>query len=733
MNATRRSFLQAGALAGAGLVIGFHLPSADGDAQDVFAPNAYISITPDNVVRLWITRSEMGQGVRTTLPLMLNEELEAEWSQIRYEQATPGGRFQGIRLRTSGSGSTVGTYNALRKAGATARVMLIAAAAERWHVEPSACEAKQGTVIHAASRRKLTYGQLAAQASKQDIPLNPPLKNRKDFRLIGTRVRRTDGDSIVTGRAIYGIDVRVPGMLHAVVARCPYFGGKLARVDSAKALMVPGVRHIVPITTGIAPGVAVVADHTWAAMKGRDALQVEWQPGPHSEFDSVAFIRQMEDRLGQKDDGYFVRGDGDAPKAIESASQQLEGVYEFPFQAHAPLETMNCVADVRPDACEIWVPTQAPEVALSQTAKLLGIPESAVTVHITLLGGGFGRRLFADYVPEAVEVSRSIGKPVQLLWTRSDDMRFGFFHPADVEHVRGGLDAKGSPIAWIQRSVGSDLSMFGGPSEEEKKNPKHYFDDGSPWGSFDNPYNFPHLKADFIPLNSPVPTGPWRAVEYPPTVFARESFIDEMAHAAAQDPLQFRLDLLKPGDILSIGDAKLDRARLIRVLELAAEKSNWTRPLPASGDRLWGRGIACNVYDGDCYIAQVAEVSVGKQDRDIRVHRVVCATDCGLVINPLGLEGQSESGILWGLSATLHGGVDFKNGVAVQENYSDFEVIRMDEAPQIETHIVPSDLKPGGFGETAVPPIAPAVANAIFAATGKRVRRLPVTSEKLRT
>ncbi len=733
MSATRRSFLKAGALAGAGLVIGFHLPSADGEAQIPFDPNAYISITPDNIVRFWITRSEMGQGVRTTLPILLNEELDADWSQIRYEQASPGGRFQGIRLRTSGSGSTVGTYKTLRKAGATAREMLIAAAAERWSVDASACSARQGTVVHNPSGRKLTYGQLANAAAKQKIPENPPLKDPKDFRLIGTRVKRTDGAAIVTGRATFGIDVRLPEMLQAVVARSPYFGGQATRVDSSKALAVPGVRHVVPVSTGITPGVAVVADHTWAAMKGRDVLQVEWEPGPHAEFDSNIFIRQMEDKLSQKEDGYFVRGDGDARKAIETASQQLEGVYEFPFQAHAPLETMNCVADVRAGRCEVWVPTQAPEVALSQTAKLLGIPESAVTIHVTLLGGGFGRRLFADYVPEAVEVSRAIGKPVQLFWTRADDMRFGFFHPADIEHIRGGLDGKGKPVAWIQRSVGSDLSMFGGPSEEEKKNPRHYFNDGSPWGSFDNPYNFPHLKADFIPFNSPVPTGPWRAVEYPPTVFARESFIDEMAHAAAKDPLQFRLNLLQPGDVLSIGDAKIDRARLVRVLLLAAEKADWKRSLPHSKDRLCGRGIACNVYDSDCYIAQVAEVSVGRRGYDIQVHRVICAVDCGLVINPQGLEGQSESGILWGLSAALHGRVDFKKGAAVQENYSDFEVIRMNEAPRIETYIVPSERNPGGFGETAVPPIVPAVANAIFAATGKRVRRLPITGETLRS
>jgi isoquinoline 1-oxidoreductase beta subunit len=536
----------------------------------------------------------------------------------------------------------------------------------------------------------------------------------------------------VSGHAVFGLDVRVPGMLYAVVARCPYLGGKVASFDAAKALAVPGVRHVVPITSGIHPGVAVAADSTWAAMQGREALRVEWDRGPNTAFDSDHFLKQMEDALGQPDDGYFVRGDGDAPNAIKSAAKTLSAVYAFPFQAHAPLETMNCVADVRADSCEIWVPTQAPEVALSSTAKLLGLPEESIKIHITLLGGGFGRRLFADYVPEAVELSRAIAKPVQVVWTRDDDMRYGFFHPSDIERIAGGLDTEGRPVAWIQRSIGSNLSMFGPPSEKDRANPKMYFNEGSPWGSFDNPYNLPHLKADFIPLNSPVPTGPWRAVEYPPTVFARESFLDEMAHLAGKDPLEFRLHLLQPGDVLTVGSSKIDRSRLIRVLQLAADKAGWTRPLTGSNDRLHGRGIACNVYDQDCYIAQVAEVSIGKQSQDIRVHRIVCAVDCGLVVNPAGLEGQAESGILWGLSATLHGKIDFKSGQAVQENFGDFEVIRMNESPAIETYIVPSEVAPGGFGETAVPPVAPAVANAIFAATGKRVRRLPITSEKLK-
>jgi isoquinoline 1-oxidoreductase beta subunit len=739
MKTSRRRFLkttlQASAVAGAGLVIWIESPNpALAETTNVFQPNAYISISPDNVVRLWITRSEMGQGVRTTLPMMLAEELETDWSQIQLEQAMPGGRFKGIRLRTSGSGSTVGTYKALRNAGATAREMLVAAAAENWQVQRSTCRAANGTVIHAPTGRSLSYGELATAAARQQPPQNAPLKDAKDFRIIGKPLKRMDSPEIVTGRAVYGLDVLVPGMLYAVLERCPYLGGKLASFDARNALAVTGVRHVVPVKSGIATGVAVVADHTWAAMKGRAALKVEWDPGPNHDFDSDQFLREMESALSQE--GYFVRNDGDAPAALNSAAKKLEAIYEFPFQAHAPVEVMNCVAHVRPDSCEIWAPTQCPEVAQSETAKMLGLPEDSVKVHITLLGGAFGRRLFADYVPEAVEISRATGKPVQVVWTRMDDMRYGFFHPSDIERITGGLGANGRPIAWSQRSVGSNLSMFGFPTDEQKKNPRLYFNDGSPWGSFDNPYNFPNLKADFVPLNSPVPTGPWRAVEYPPTVFARESFLDELAAAAGQDPLEFRLRLLAPGDVVQVGDAKIDRSRLIKVLQVAAERASWGTPLPQAAsqkdDRQWGRGIACNVYDSDCFMAQVAEVSVGRQSRDIRVHRIICAADCGLVVNPAGLQGQAESGIIWGLSATLHGKIDFRHGGAVQQSFTDFEVIRMHESPEIETHIVASDHPPGGFGETAVPAVAPAVANAIFAATGKRVRRLPITAEKLK-
>ena len=734
MRVSRRSFLRAGAAAGTGLVVGFRLRDASAAAglpPAAFQPNAYIEIAGDGMVTLWVTRSEMGQGVRTTLPAILAEELDVDLARVRLEQAMPGERFKGIRLRTSGSGSSSGSYRALRVAGASAREMLVAAAAATWGVDPKSCRAELGQVIHGASGRRLAYGRLAARAARLTPPSDPPLKDAKRLRLIGARVKRTDGPAIVSGGARYGIDVRVPGMLVAVMERCPYLGGKVSGFDAKRALAVPGVRHVVPIASGISAGVAVAADTTWAALKGREALSVTWDPGPNRDFDSGRFIQSLEDAFSQE--GYPIRRVGDADAAAGAASARvIEAVYEYPFQAHAPIEPMNCTADVRKDSCEVWVPTQTPETAYDDIVKTHGFAPGAVKVHTTLLGGGFGRRLFVDYVHEAVELSKAIGRPVQLLWTRTDDMRHGFFHPATIDRLRAVLSDDGRPLAWLHTSVGSDLSMFGPPSEEQKKDRQRYAKDGSPWGAFDNPYAFPSMKVDYVPVDSPVPTGPWRAVEYPSSVFARESFIDEIAHSLGKDPLQLRIDLLQPGDVLNLGDEAIERGRLIRVLETAREATGWATPPAHTQDRLRGRGVAVNTYFGESYIAQVAEVSVARDLGDLRVHRIACIVDCGTVINPLGLEGQAESGITWGLSAALHGKIDFRNGGALQENYADFAVMRMDEMPVIDTRIVPSDAFPSGFGEHAVPPVAPAVANAVFAATGKRLRRLPLIPAGLR-
>lgn len=589
---------------------------------------------------------------------------------------------------------------------------------------------QRGSVVHLPSGRQLTFGQLAAQAALLPLPSKPALKNSSDLQLIGKRIKRRDGANIVSGKAVYGLDVRVPGMLHAVVARCPWLGGTLTSFDPAPALKIAGVKHVVPVKRGFSQGVAVVAANTWAAIKGRQALQPVWKKGVGSEFDSVEFTRRMEDALSQP--GYPIRRTGDAPALLAASQKKLEAVYEYPFQAHAPLETMNCTAHVHDSACEIWVPTQCPEVAVQETADFLGIAATSVTLNITLLGGGFGRRLVADYVREAVEISNAVGQPVQVLWTRDDDMKHGFFHPPKIERIQAALDEHGFPVAWMHKSAGPFLSILDSPTAEEKKNPKVYADMGMPWGLFDNPYNFKNHWGDFVTVDSPVPTGPWHAVMYPSTVFARESFLDEIAHAANMNPLDLRLRLLEPGDVLDLVDHKVDRARLIAVLKLVAEKSAWPQPHKTNEDgRLWGRGLACNVYDEDCYLAQVAEVSMARDLSDLKVQRIISVVDCGLALNPLGVEGQAESAIAWGMTPVLGGRISFKEGQAQEHSYSDFKVPRMNEAPSVETHFLQGSPAPGGFGETAVPTVAPAITNAIFSATGKRIRRLPVTSEKL--
>jgi len=718
MRPTRRALLQGGA----GFAVAFFLPVRDDAGVDSFEPNAYIRIASNDAVTLWVTRSEMGQGVRTNLAATLADELDVDLQKVTLEQAAPGRRFKGIRLRTSGSGSSSATFLALRRAGASAREMLIAAAAEQWAVSSVDCRSELGAVIHLASGRRISYGGLVDAAARQAVPKKPRLKSPDDLRYIGKPMRRIDAGRIVTGAAVYGIDARPPEALVAVIRRCPHVDGKLRSFDPVKAAALPGVRHVVPISSGIFPGVAVLAEHTWAAMKGCEALTVEWERGANSGFESGRFIDGLKAAAGQS--GYPIRHEGDDEASFHSAPTHLEAAYEYPFQAHAPLEPMNCTADVRPDRCEVWAPSQTPETAQQNIVKALGLPEEAVVVHTTLLGGGFGRRLLVDYVDEAVELSKAIGKPVQVVWRREDDMRNGFFHPASVENMSAAL-GEGRIAAWRHKSIGSDLSMFGLPTEEEKKDPQHYANDEQPWGAFDTPYNFAALKVDYVTVDSPVPTGAWRAVQYPSRVFARESFLDEAAHALGKDPLQFRIDLLQPGDILSLGEQKIDRGRMVRVLETLREKFAWNRPFTMAG-RLAGKGLAINVYDGDSYMAQVAEVSLSRESGDLKVHRIVCVFDCGLPINPAGLEGQVESGITWGLSAALHGRIDFRNGGAQQSGYHDFRVMRMNEMPVVDVHIVPSQASPGGFGEHPVAPVAPAVANAIFAATGRRIRELPI-------
>jgi isoquinoline 1-oxidoreductase beta subunit len=571
-------------------------------------------------------------------------------------------------------------------------------------------------------------------AAAQPVPENPSLKDPSDFQLLGKPMRRVDAPEIVTGRAQYGMDVRLPGMRFASVERAPVLGAKLVRFDAARAMEHAGVLHVMPVTSGIQQGVAVIAESTWAAMAARRDLDIEWDLGSEREFDSDVFIADLPRHLDE-DPRFAVRHEGDAASALASAAMTHTATYTFPFQAHAPLEVMNCTADVRPDGAEFWAPTQTQHRCMEQAVKVTGLPEERIRIHATLMGGAFGRRLFADYLAEAAEISKAIAQPVQVVWTREDETRFGYFQPATVQRMTGGLDLDGRCVALAHVGTASDLTIYDihggrdiyGDVPPEPKAPDHYSSGVSPWGAFDNPYDVPHLQVDAVDVPSPVPYGPWRAVEYPSTVFARESFLDELAQLAGQDPLAFRLAVIGDEQRM-IGPIPLEPQRLAHVHRVAAERAGWDDPAPSDG-RLRGRGIAANVYHGGSYIAQVAEVSLADDLSDLRVERITCVIDCGIALNPLCVRGQAESGIVWGLSYTLHGKIDFKHGRVVQRRYQDFRALAMREMPRLDIHLVPSDARPGGFGEHPVPMVAPAVTNAVFAATGVRVRQLPITPE----
>ncbi|MBI2796500.1 MAG: xanthine dehydrogenase family protein molybdopterin-binding subunit [Gemmatimonadetes bacterium] len=738
MPVSRREFIAAGASA-AGLWLGVRVPELAAAAPiATFDPNVFVSIAPNDVVTVWVIRLEMGQGVRTLLPMIIAEELGADLARVHVEQASPGGRFRTVRLHTSGSSSSSDTYRQLRIAGAAAREMLVAAAAAHWKVDAATCRVELGAVIHGPTNRRRTFGQLATAAATLPVPRTPTLKDPATFTVLGRPTRRTDGRKIVTGRAQYGLDVKWRGMLYASIVRSPTLGATLKGFDAKAALRVPGVRHVIAVNSGVHHGVAVLASDTWTAMKGRARLHVEWEPGAGAGFDSAEFLRGMPQRWDGK--LYPIRDEGDATAELARSATRLEATYEFPFQAHAPLETMNCTAHVRETDAEVWVPTQSDVRTLKQAALASGLPEDRIRAHHALMGGGFGRRLFADYVAEAVQLSAKLKVPVQVLWTREDDMRNGYFQPATMERFRAGIDAGGRLQALAHQTTTSELTIYDlhdgrniwtAPPKPPRAD-NAIASGGSPWGAFDNPYTVPHLRVDCADATSPVPVGPWRAVEYPSTVFGRESFLDEIAVATGKDPIALRLELL-PRDVKLVGTQRIDRARLAASLEAVRERAGWGTPFARERDgRLWGRGVACSVYHTGSYIAMVAELSVARDLSDVRVHRIVAAVDCGIPLNPLGVEGQVESGIAWGLSATLLGKVDFVNGAAVQGSFRDFRVLTIDQMPKVETHILPSQAAPRGFGEHPVPMVAPAVANAVFAACGKRVRSLPITAEGMR-
>src|SRR2546427_127445 len=686
----RREFLKTGAAAGASLVIGLYLPTFDPSAshaaaaREPFKPNAWIEIRPDSWVIIWTGRSEMGQGVRTAMPMIVAEELEADWTRVRVAQADADPAY-GDQF-TVGSRSVRSGFEPLRKAGAAAREMLIGAAALTWNVPREACRARNGIVEHAPTGRRLGYGDLAAPAATFPVPAEPPVKRPSEFRILGPRVPRVDRPDKVSGAAIFGLDVRVPGMVYAAVARCPVFGGRVRTFDPAPALAVPGVQHVVQISSGV----AVVADRTWAAFQGKKALKIDWDEGATARWSSDGIWRAFAAAAARP--GEVVRTVGDVDANLKAATRTVEAMYQAPYLAHACMEPMNCTAQVRGGRCEIWAPTQSPQGVQRAAARVTGLPLEAITVHVTYLGGGFGRRGGpVDYATEAVELAQKIAGPVQVVWTREDDIQNALYRPATYNVLRGGLDARGAPLAWSHR--------LGGPAGGSFMITR---------GAGELIYPVPHFRLARVSEDPGIPVAPWRGVGPSQNGWVVESFVDELAHAAGEDPDAERRELVA-------GPPPLPG-----LLDQAAQRAGWGSPAPEGR----GRGIALWQF-GETSVCEVAEVSVGT-DGGVRVHRVVCAADCGIVVNPDTVEAQLQGAIVYGLTAALYGEIVIERGRVVQSNFHDYRMLKLAEMPAIEVSLVKSEAVPGGVGEAGLPPIAPAVCNAIFTATGKRIRKLPI-------
>ena len=727
---SRRAFLKTSSETAAAFVLGFYLPlrgkasgAVAGTSGRVSQINAWLKISTDNQVTILVEKPELGQGSRTYTPMIIAEELEVDWSAIRVEQApTIPAVYQG--LRTGGSGGVVNTYASLRKVGAQAREMLIAAAAHEWNAKKADCKAESGAVIHVPTRRRLSYGELVEAASLLP-PINPDeilLKQPKDFRVIGKSLPRTDVPSKVEGSAAFGMDVRVPGMLFAVIARCPYFGGKLATVNSVAARAVPGVRAVFPVPPlprryNTAGGVAVVADSTWAAIQGRKKLVLHWEKETGGSENTEA-LHNLVAKKAAGSPTFIATDRGEALEVLSGSAKTVEACYESPFQAHATMEPMNTTVHVREREIEVWSPTQFADEVQGEIAKLSGFPLDKVIVHMALSGGSFGRRYQWDYAAEAWQVAKEIKKPVQLVWTREDDMQHDFYRPYNYQHLSGAFDDDGNLAAVSTRVVTTPIARTN-LYTSFRESPETLSDPATTaalewYGGDMAPYSVPNCRLDYSPAESVVPRSWWRSVASSYTVFAKECFIDELAHARGRDALQFRLDLLT---------AKTpEAARLHAVLELAAKGSGWGEPLPKG----CGRGIAC--CPGDSCSAQVAEVRV-TEDGTVQVLRVVSAVDCGLAIHPDGVRAMTEGAINFALTAVLTGEITIKDGAVEQSNFHDYEVLRIHQAPEIEVHIVPSLEEPSGVGELGAMLLPAAVANAVFAATGVRVRRLPIKPE----
>jgi isoquinoline 1-oxidoreductase beta subunit len=710
---SRRQFLRGSATSAAGLVIGFYVPDLFGPvcAQQGTAgatpklpsPNAFLRIAPDESITVLLAHSEMGQGIWTTLPILIAEELECDWSKIRVEHApaAPAYAHTAFQIQmTGGSTSTWSEFDRYRQVGALAREMLVQAAAKQWQVNPSSCRATNGLVTHGTD--KLSYGKLATAAWELTPPASVKLKEPKSWKRIGKPTKRLDSPEKVTGRAQFGMDVRFPGLMTAVVARAPVFGGKVKSFNAEKTKATPGVKAVVQVPSGV----AVVAEHFWAAKVGRDSLEIDWDLGPAATLDSSRMLEEF--RTLSRSQGQKAAAAGDVDAGMKTAGSKLEAEYQVPYLAHATMEPLNCTVRLGADQCEIWTGTQFQTVDQAAAAKIAGLEPRQVTIHTTFLGGGFGRRAnpASDFVSEAVHVAKAASMPVKVVWTREDDMRGGYYRPMWLHHLIVGVDRKGLPVAWRQAVVGQSI-LEGTPFAAMMV--KDGVDVTSVEGAADSPY-VKGTSNHLVELHSPKPGIPvlwWRSVGHSHSAFVMESFIDELAAAAKRDPLEYRRQLLKK------------HPRHLGALNLAAQKAGWGKPLPKGHFR----GLAVHESFGSI-VAQVAEVSV--EGTQLRVHRVVCGVDCGICVNPAGVAAQMESGVVYGLSAALYGELLFKEGRVQQSNFHDYPLLRVHEMPRVETHIVQSLEKSGGVGEPGVAPVGPAVANAVFAATGKRLRQLPL-------
>ena len=705
---SRRRFLKT-----SGLVIGFTvIPKArvfglqeagstrPAGATPLPPPNAFLRIGEDDTVTVLLAHSEMGQGIWTTLPMMVAEELECDWSKIRVEHApaAPVYAHTGFGAQmTGGSSSTYSELDRYRQVGAMAREMLVAAAAAQWKVAPADCRAENGFVV--SGSRRASYGTLAKAAQAGKPPASVKLKDRKDWKILGKPTKRLDSPQKVTGRARFGIDVQEPGMKTALVERAPVFGAKVRAFRAEKAKAVPGVRAVVQVPSGV----AVVADHFWAAKLGREALEVDWDAGPGASLDTTKMAADY--RAAAARDGLKAAQAGDVERALASSATKVEAEYAFPFLAHATMEPMNCAVRLGPGSCEIWAGTQFQTGDQAHAAKIAGLKPEQVQLHTTFLGGGFGRRATptSDFVAEAVHVAKAAGMPVKVVWTREDDMRGGYYRPMWAHKVAVGLGPDGLPVAWRQRIVGQSI-LEGTPFAAMIK---EGIDETSVEGVADSPYvkATPHHFVGLHSTKSPVPVLWWRSVGHTHTAYVMETMVDELAAEAKQSPADYRRRMFAQSP------------RHLGVMELVLAKAGAAPPPGQS------RGLAVH-HSFESYVAQVADVSAEKGR--IRVHRVVAAIDCGICINPAGVKAQIESGIVFGLSAALYGEITLRNGRVRQGNFDDYPILRMNEMPMIEVHIVESNEKSGGVGEPGTPPIAPAVANALFAATGQRLRQLPM-------